>query len=311
MAAKELWTEKYRPSTLDGYVFKDSIQQKQIESWVTDRSIPHLLLSGSPGTGKTTLAKVLCHLLEIPKLDFKVINASRHTSIDFIRDTIVNFTQMTPFGPFKVVLLDEADYLSPNAQAALRGLMEERHSTARFILTCNHSNRILPAIVSRCQGFHVNKLDITEYTTRVAKILISEEVVFDLDTLDTFVKANYPDLRKCINMVQQYSIGGKLIAPTDTDADGSDYKFGMVELFKSGKISEARKLICSKARPEEIEDMYRWLYDNIELFGDNEEQQELAICVIKQGLVDHTLVIDPEINLSATLIKLSHIKKGP
>lgn len=310
MAAKELWTEKYRPTTLNGYVFKDKLQQKQIETMISDRSIPHLLLSGSAGVGKTTLAKVLCNLLEIPKLDIKEINASRFNSVDYIRDTITTFTQMIPFGPFKVVLLDEADYLSPNAQAALRGLMEERHSTARFILTCNYPNRILTAIRSRCQGFHVDKVDKTEYTTRVAKILLSENIEFELDTLDTFVKAHYPDLRKCINMLEMHSVDGKLVAPSD-NADSADYKFAMVDLFKAGKISEARKLVCSQARPDEIEDMYRWLYDNIELFGDTEEQQDSAICVIKQGLVDHSLVIDTEINLAATLIKLSHIKKGP
>jgi replication factor C small subunit len=303
---KELWVEKYRPNTIDGYVFRDPHQKEQIESWIKQGSIPHLLFSGSAGIGKTTLAKMLLHELDINDLDVLEINASRTNSVEDVRDKIVNFVQMIPFGNFKVVLLDEADYLSPNAQAALRGVMEEHHSTARFILTCNYPNRIIPAIHSRCQGFHIERTDITEFTARVATILVSEEVDFDLDTLDTFVKATYPDLRKCINTVQMNSLNGNLHTPEKADTGEQDYKFKMVELFKQGKISEARKLVCSQARPEEIEDVFKWLYTNIDIFGD-EERQEKAILIIKQGLVDHTLISDPEINLAATLIRLSHI----
>jgi len=303
---KELWVEKYRPKTVTGYVFRDDAQRKQVESWINDKSIPHLLLSGSAGIGKTTMAKMLVNELGIEDYDVLEINASRTNSVDDVRDKIVNFVQMIPFGPFKVVLLDEADYLSPNAQAALRGVMEEYHSTARFILTCNYPNRIIPAIHSRCQGFHIAKVDQTEFTARVAEILITEGVTPDLDVLDTYVKATYPDLRKCINMVQQNVHDGALAAPNKGDEGQSDWKFEMVDLFKAGKISEARKLLCGKLRAEEMEEVYRWLYDNIEIFGD-EEQQDKAVLIIKQGMVDHTLVVDPEINLAATLIKLARV----
>jgi replication factor C small subunit len=303
---KELWVEKYRPNTIDGYVFRDSHQRQQVESWIKQGTIPHLLFSGNAGIGKTTLAKILLNELEIQELDILEINASRTNSVEDVRDKIVNFVQMIPFGDFKVVLLDEADYLSPNAQAALRGVMEEYHTTARFILTCNYPNRIIPALHSRCQGFHIERVDITEFTARVAEILITEEIDFAIDTLDTFVKATYPDLRKCINMVQMNSLDGTLHTPEKGDAGEADYKIEMVELFKKGKISEARKLVCGQARPEEMEEIYRWLYDNITIFGD-ESTQDKAILIIKQGLVDHTLVIDPEINLAATLIRLSHL----
>jgi DNA polymerase III delta prime subunit len=181
--------------------------------------------------------------------------------------------------------------------------MEEYHSTARFILTCNYPNRIIPAIHSRCQGFHIAKIDQTEFTARVAEILITEGVTPDLDTLDTYVKATYPDLRKCINMVQMNSVDGMLVAPQQGDTGESDWKLDMVELFKAGKIHDARKLLCGTVRAEEMEEIYRWLYDNIELFGDDEKQDQ-AVLIIKQGLVDHTLVVDPEINLAATLIRL-------
>lgn len=301
---KELWVEKYRPSKIDGYVFRDNHQKEQVQRWIKEGTIPHLLFSGNAGIGKTTLAKILFNELDVNPLDLLEINASRTNSVEDVRDKIVNFVQMIPFGDFKVVLLDEADYLSPNAQAALRGVMEEYHTTARFILTCNYPNRIIPALHSRCQGFHIERVDITEFTARVATILVEESVDFDLDTLDTFVKATYPDLRKCINTVQMNSLDKVLHSPEKGDTGEQDYKLEMVQLFKAGKISEARKLVCSQARPEEMEEIYRWLYDNIEIFGE-EEKQNKAILIIKQGLVDHTLVIDVEINLAATLIRLA------
>ena len=304
---KELWVEKYRPNTVDGYVFRDEHQKKQVQQWIKDGTIPHLLFSGNAGIGKTTLAKILLNQLEVNDLDVLEINASRTNSVEDVRDKIVNFVQMIPFGDFKVVLLDEADYLSPNAQAALRGVMEEYHTTSRFILTCNYPNRIIPALHSRCQGFHIERIDQTEFTARVAEILIAEEITPDIDTLDTYVKATYPDLRKCINMVQMNSVSGSLLPPEKSDSGESDWKLEMTELFKAGQISKARKLVCSQARPDEMEDVYKWLYDNIELFGD-EEKQESAILIIKQGLVDHTLVADPEINLAATMIRLARMK---
>jgi replication factor C small subunit len=306
--SKQLWVEKYRPKTVDGYVFRDENQRRQINSWIKEKSIPHLLLSGSPGIGKTTLAKILLNEIEVEEYDVLEINASRTNSVDDVRDKITNFVSMIPFGPFKVVLLDEADYLSHNAQAALRGVMEEYAETARFILTCNLPNKIMPAIHSRCQSFHVDKVDQTEFTARVATILLTEEVEFDLDVLDTFVKASYPDLRKCINMVQQNVQDSKLIAPNQNDAGMSDWRLDMVTLFKAGKIKDARKVICDNARPEELEEVFTWLYNNLDLFGKDEETKDSALLVIKQGMVDHAIIADPEINMSATLIKLARLQ---
>lgn len=302
---KTLWTEQYRPTTVSDYVFRDHQQEQQVKQWVADQSIPHLMLSGSPGVGKTTLAKMLICQLGIEEYDVLFLNASRTNSVDEVRNRITNFVQMMPFGPFKVVLLDEADHLSHPAQAALRGVMEEYHSTARFILTCNYPNRIIPAVHSRCQGFHIEKLDQTEFTARAATILVNENVEFELDTLDVYVKATYPDLRKCINLLQQNVQNNQLVLPDETDAGESDWKFDMIHLFKQGKISQARKMLCSKLRSEEFEELYRFIYDNIELFGDTDHKQDNAVLIVKQAMVDHTLVTDPEINFSAAMVRLA------
>jgi DNA polymerase III delta prime subunit len=309
---KELWVEKYRPSTLDGYVFRDEKQRGQIEGWIKDGSIPHLLFSGSAGVGKTTLAKILVNELGVQDSDVLSVNASKDgRKIDWFRDKLEGYCQTMPFGDFKVVILDEADYLNINSvQPAMRNLMEEYSHSVRFILTCNYPTKIIPAIHSRCQNIHIEKTDLTEFTARVATILVEENIEFDLDTLDTYVKATYPDLRKCINNVQMNSLDGKLNNPEDGGVDNStDYRVEMVELFKKGKISEARKLLCSQARPEEMDDIYRWMYDNINLFGTDEAMQDSAVLIIKQGLVDHALVSDAEINLSATLIRLARLKQ--
>jgi replication factor C small subunit len=304
----ELWVEKYRPKKVDEYVFRDNNQRKQITTWIKDKSIPHLLLSGSPGIGKTTLAKMLINEIGIEDYDVLEMNASRERGIKEVQERITNFISMMPFGPFKVVLLDEADYLTPDAQAALRGVMEEYSSTSRFILTCNHPNKVIPAIHSRCQSMHFTSIDQTEFTARVATILVEENIDFDLDTLDTYVKTTYPDLRKCINFVQQNAQDGKLLSGNNSDAGQADYKIAMVELFKQRKLLEARKLICASARPEELGGVFRWMYDNIDLFGADEETRDSALLIIKQGLVDHSLIADPEINLSATLVKLARLQ---
>jgi DNA polymerase III delta prime subunit len=300
---KQLWVEKYRPDTLEGYVFKDDNQKSLIESWIKEGSIPHLLFSGNAGVGKTTLAKILINALGVQDTDVLYANGSKEArKVEWV-DKLIGFCQTMPFGDFKIVLIDEADFMNPNSvQPALRNLMEDYTNSVRFILTCNYPNKILPAIHSRCQKMHIEKTDLTEFTARVATILVEENVEFDLDTLDTYVKATYPDLRKTINTLEMNSISGQLISPTSTESS-ADYRLEMVELFKRGEITKARKLVCSQALPEEIEDIYRWLYDNNELFADPDK----AILIVKQGLADHALVSDPEINLAATLVRLSHL----
>jgi replication factor C small subunit len=304
---KQLWVEQYRPRDIDGYVFRDEAQREQVKQWIKEGSIPHLLFSGAAGIGKTTLAKILINALGIDEYDLLEINASRENNVDNVRNNITSFVGTMPFGNFKVVLLDEADYLSPNAQAALRGVMEEYAQTARFILTCNYPHKIIPAIHSRCQGFHIEKVDHTEFTARAATVLVTEGVDFDIDTLDSYVKATYPDLRKCLNLLQMNTVDGKLKKPSESGNGTADYKLAMVDLFKSGKIREARTLLAAQARPEEMEEIFRWMYDNLEMWGKTPEQQDEAILIIRKGYVNHSMCADAEINLSATLVELSQI----
>ncbi len=304
---KELWTEKHRPNNVEDYVFRDAAQKHQIGNWVKEGALPHLLFSGAPGTGKTTLAKVLLAELGVMDLDILEINASNENSVDTIRTKITNFSSALPFGDFKYVLLDEADYITPNGQAALRGVMETYHMSCRFILTCNYPNRVIPALHSRCQGFHIEKLDVTEFTARIATIGISEGVELDLDTLDTYVQANYPDLRKAINAVQQNVVDGVLLKPQAGDQASSDWMLQAVEMFKQGQYKPARELIVSQARPEEYDDVYKFLYRNLQLWGDTDAKQEQAIITIRDGMVKQPMCADPEINLSATLIELTLI----
>ena len=305
---KELWVEKYRPTSVKDYVFRDTKQKKQVSSWVDSGAIPHLLFSGSAGTGKTTLAKVLLNELGVDGGDVMMVNASNENNVDTMRTKINGFASSLPFsGDFKYVLLDEADYLSPNAQAILRNMMETYSTTCRFVLTCNYPNKVIPAIHSRCQGYHIEKLDTQEFTARVATIAITESVDVDLETLDVYVRSTYPDLRKCINMVQQNVVDGKLQAPGAGESGESDWILEYVALFQLGKISEARKLIVAKARAEEYEGVFRKLYENLDWFGEDDIVQGRALICIRDGLVNHALVSDPEINLSATLLELQHI----
>jgi replication factor C small subunit len=301
---RDLWVEKYRPDNIADYVFRDANQQGQVTGWIKDGALPHLLFSGAPGTGKTTLAKVLLKELDVDNMDILEINASNENSVDTIRSKITNFSSTMPFGDMKYVLLDEADYITPNGQAALRGVMETYHTSCRFILTCNYPQRIIPALHSRCQGFHINKLDINEFTARIATICIAENVDCDLDTLDTYVQATYPDLRKAINLTQQNVVDGHLQRPQEGDGGSSDWMISAIELFKASKYKEARNMIVSQARPEEYEDIYRFMYRNLELWGDTDTKQDQAIIIIRNGIAKSIAVADPEINLSATLIEL-------
>lgn len=302
-----LWTEKYRPKTANEYVFSDETQRQQVESWIKQGSIPNLLFSGDAGTGKTTLAKLLIHELGIHEYDILEINASRENGIDFVREKILGFVQTIPFGTFKVVLLDEADYISINAQASLRNDIEAYHASARFILTCNQEHKIIPALKSRCHTFRITKHDRNEFTARVANVLINENIDFTLETLDTYVAATYPDLRKCLNQLQVNSINRVLSIPESREFDENSLLLEATEMFKNGKALEGRKILLQylSFNPGKIENIYRYFYENLDLWAKDQQQKDAAIIVIRNGLANISLVAIPEINVAATMCELS------
>ena len=252
-------------------------------------------------------AKVLINELEVEEYDVLEINASRENSVDVVRDKIVGFVQTMPFGKFKIVLLDEADYLTPAGQAALRNDMEAYHMTARFILTCNYQHRIIPALKSRCHEMHISKTDKDEFTARAATVLVTEGIEFELDTLDSYVSATYPDLRKCLNQLQVNSSTGTLLAPQTVGNSEDELLVATTALFKQGKILEGRQQLLQylSLYPGRVEDLYRWMYNNLDLWGNTNEKRDASIIIIRNGLANLSLVGIPEINLAATLVELT------
>ena len=306
----KLWVERYRPASIKDYVWVNDAQKAQVQGWIADKNIPNLLLSGGPGIGKTTLAKCLFHELGVDDMDIKYINASQNTGIDYLR-SLTGFVETMPMGEFRYVLLDEADYLSPNAQAMLRNMMEEYSNICRWILTCNYPNKVIPALHSRTQGFHIEHLDRELFVERIATILITEGVDLtaeNLEILDEYSTATYPDLRKCINLLQQNCSDGQLKRPSKGGGQGTmDYMINAISLFKQHKIHEARKIVCANARTEDYEEIYKLLYRNLDWWGTTDDQQNAAIVIIANRLKDQGLVADPEICLAACLIELASL----
>ena len=310
---KSLWVESYRPSKLDDYVWSSPAQKSQVESWIADRSIPHLCLIGSPGLGKTSLALMLLKLLGVEKSDIKFINGCTDNGIEVVRD-IENFISTMAMGDYRYVVIDEFDFFTPNAQAGLKNMIEQYSQIARFVFTANLGHKIIPPIKSRCQTFDMQSLDRDQFFERIATILVTEGVDLNesnLEILDDYVGAAYPDLRKCINMLQQNCINGVLSRPSSMTASGTaDYVVQAVGMFKDGRITEARKLLAPKLNNNEFEEVYRLLYQNLSWWGKTEQQQNAAIVTIANRLKDHSLVADPEICLSACLVELEMIRHG-
>lgn len=304
---KEIWSVTHRPSTLDNYVFQSEDFKSKILQMVTTKHIPNLLFSGVQGTGKTTLAHILINSMNVDRqLDVKVIDASKQNSVDDMRNEIMDFITSYPMGDFKIVLLEEADYLSLSAQAVLRTPLEDPELSARFILTCNYDHKLMPAIKSRLTHYKFKAPLYDDVIMYAGSVLAAEKIKFDLDTLDKYVQASFPDIRKLLINLQSNCING-VLQSTSHEKQDADYKIDLADMLGGDRWEEARTLVCNNVSDQEWEDVYRFLYDNLHRFGKfkKPDKYEQGIITIAEHLYKHSICTDPEINAAAMFIKLS------
>lgn len=299
-----LWVEKYRPSNINEYIFCDENVKSKVNEWVNKKDIPHLLLYGPAGTGKTSLVKILLKSLELED-DFVYINASNENGVDIIREKVIEYAPQIPAnGKFKVVVLDESDYLTVQSQNSLKDTIERYNDICRFIFITNNKNKIIPPIVSRCQELHINKIDEKQVVTKVMDIVDKENVTFEPTTLLKYITTYYPDFRKIINSIQQNVVDGKLQELTlSNDNNNQKYK-DILNLFKSMRLNEARKLLIESLSLDEYTQYYVWLGNNIDLITDNDSKKFEVLSIIKDGIANIPLSADPEIALSGTIAKI-------
>ena len=300
-----LWVEKYRPTTLDTYIGNEHLKSK-VSVYLESGDLPHLLLYGKAGTGKTTLAKLLVNNIEC---DYMYINASDENSVDTVRNKVRGFASTMGFKDYKIIILDECDYITPNAQAALRNLMETFSKNCRFILTCNYVERIIDPIQSRCQSFQIIPPSKKEVAIHISKILNTESVSFENEQIVTMVNSSYPDIRRIINAVQRNIVDNQLIVDTESLVQ-NDYKLQVLEILqtqdKKNAFKNLRQLLAD-SQIRDYADLFRLLYDEIESYGKG-HIAEVILTIAKYELSD-AQVVDKEINAMAMLIEILNIIK--
>ena len=299
-----LWVEKYRPSKLEDYVGNEHLKSK-VAGYLESGDIPHLLLYGKAGTGKTTLAKLIVNSVDC---DYMIINASDENNVDTVRNKVKNFASTIGFRQSKIIILDEFDYMTPNAQAILRNLMETFSKHCRFILTCNYVEKVIEPIQSRCQTFQIVPPTKKDVAIQISKILNSEGVKFEVKDLVPIIDSAYPDIRKIINTCQLNSIKGELKVDTQNLLE-NDYKTKIIEILKSkddkrNKYMKLRQTLVD-SRATDFTELYTLLYDKVEEYAEGKTAN--VILEISDGQRNAFLSIDKEIPTAATLIKILNI----
>jgi DNA polymerase III delta prime subunit len=300
-----LWVEKYRPSNLDTYIGNDHLKEK-VSVYLESGDLPHLLLYGKAGTGKTTLAKILVKNIEC---DYLYINASDENNVDTVRNKVKNFASTMGFKDYKIIILDECDYITPNAQAALRNLMETFSKHCRFILTCNFVERIIDPIQSRCQSFQIIPPSKKEVAKHVHGILLKENVMSNMEDLKVLIDSGYPDIRRVINVAQRNVVKNKLKLDT-TSIIQNDYKLKLLKILKTQDkktaFKDIRQLLLDN-KITDFADLFRLLYDKVDDWGKG-HVAECILIIAKYELSD-SQVVDKEINAMAMLIELLGVIK--
>ena len=300
-----LWVEKYRPTTLDTYIGNEHLKSK-VSVYLESGDLPHLLLYGKAGTGKTTLAKLLVNNIEC---DYMYINASDENSVDTVRTKVRGFASTMGFKDYKIIILDECDYITPNAQAALRNLMETFSKHCRFILTCNFVERIIDPIQSRCQSFQVIPPSKKEVALHIHNILKEEDIASKMDDVAGLVNAGYPDIRRVINSCQRQVVDGMLVVDKQSLVE-SDYKMKLMEIIKKENKKDAfknvRKLLAD-SQVTDFAELYKLMYDEVDSYGTGHIAE--CILIIAKYQLSDSQVVDKEINAMAMIIELLGVIK--
>jgi len=306
-----LWVEKYRPALLDNYIGNEHLK-KQIDRNIEENDLPHYLFYGGAGTGKTTLAKILVKNIDC---DYLYINASDETGVDNIRTKIKGFamTYSTAISNIKIVILDECDYMSASAQAALRNLMESYSSHCKFILTCNYKEKVIDPLQSRCQDYELIPPNRAEVGKHCVKVLEQENVEYDIETIATIIDACYPDIRRVINYLQKQSIDGKLNSGVEELRD-SDYKLKLIELLSDKSLNKkdafvaVRKLLM-KNKVRDFTPLFSLMYDRLDKLADKGSQKADIILLLARYQNMDSLAVDKEINIMAMFVEILGVLK--
>ena len=297
----DLWVEAFRPSTLDGYIGNESLIEKA-KIWIANNELPHLLLYGTAGTGKTTLAKILANALDS---QIMYINASDTNSVDTVREQISRFASSVGFNRWKIVILDEFDFMTPNAMAALRNIMETYSKSTRFILTCNYVEKVIDPIQSRCQVFAITPPSKTEVAKRLVTVLESEGIEYDIKDVVAIINSSYPDIRRAINAAQG-SVRDNKLQLDKASAIQANYMSEILEVLKNpkdkkGAFTKIRQIIAD-SKVKDFTPLYRFLYDNIDDFATGSIAS--VILVIAETQYQDASVVDKEINVMAMFVKI-------